>query len=67
MYFLDVDIVTSFLLEVSVDEEVFFVSPPVDDYFFDVTITFSDPLNNGRYIGDRCRWEKVNFSCAELV
>ena len=50
-----------------VDKEVFFVSPPFDDYFFDIAITFFDPLHNGRCIGDECRWEKMNFSGAELV
>ena len=67
MHILHVDIFISLLLAVPVDEEVFLVSPPVDDYFADVAITFPDPLNNGRCIGDGCRWEKMYLSWAELV
>ena len=50
-----------------VDEEVFSVSPPLYDYFLDVVITFSDLLNNGRCIGDRCRWEKMHVNGAEGI
>ena len=47
MYILHVDIFLPLFLDVPVDEEVFSVIPPSDDYFVDVAITFPDPLNNG--------------------
>ena len=67
MYILHVDVFIPLLLDVSVDEEVFFVSPLFDDYFLDVVITFPDPLNNGWCIGDRCRWEKMHINGAEGI
>ena len=67
MHILQVDIFVSFLLGVPVDEEVFFVSPPPNDYFFDLRVTFSDPLNNGRCIGDGWRWEKIHISGTQII
>ena len=52
----------------SVNEEVFSVSPPpLKDYFLDVAISFSDPVNNDRCIGDGCRWEKMHIDGAEGI
>ena len=67
MNILHVNIFVSLLLSVPVDEEVFFASPHFDDYFFDVAISFSDPLSNGGSIGDGCRWEKMHIDVAEGI
>ena len=67
MHILHVDFFTPLLLGVPVDEEVFFVSPPINDYFFDVAIPFSDILNNGRCIRDGCRWKKMHIDGAEGI
>ena len=67
MHILHHDNFFSFLLGVAIDEEVLFVSPPVDDYFPDVAVTSSDPLNNGTCIGNGCRWEEVHILKVEFV
>ena len=67
MHILHVDNFFYLLVGVSVDEEVFSISPPLYDYFLNVPIPLSDLLNNGRCIGDGCRWEKIHFSGAQLV
>ena len=51
----------------SVDEEVFFVFPHLYDHFFDVAISSSDLLNNGRCIGDGCRGKKMHIDGADSV
>ena len=67
MHILHVDNFFHLLLGVFADEEVFSVSPPLYDYFLDVAIALSDPLNNGRCIGDGYRWEKIHISSLQLV
>ena len=67
MHILHPDILTSLLLGDLVDEEVFSVSPHFDYYFLDVTVSFFDPVNNGRCIGDGCRWEKMHIDGAEGI
>ena len=67
MHILNVDIYFYLLLGLPVDEEVFFVSPHFDDYFLDVAINFPNLLNNGRCIGDGCRWKKMHINGAEGI
>ena len=68
MYILHhVDFFAPFLLGVPVDEDVFFVFPHLYDHFFDVAISSSDLLNNGRCIGDGCRGKKKHIDGAEGV